>query len=48
MPGQKREVSASYKADIDAELTLTPEQIQFYQQNGYIRLKQVLFDLCYA
>ena len=28
--------------DIDSPYTLTPEQIAFYQENGFIKLKNVL------
>ena len=41
MPGHKFSETENYKTDLDADFTLTPEQIDFYQQNGYIRLKQV-------
>lgn len=41
MPGHKLDSLQGYKSDLNAEHPLTREQVDFYQQNGYIRLKQV-------
>ncbi len=33
---------ASLEQQLDAPFTVTPEQVRFYEENGYIKLKQVL------
>ena len=41
MPGERLDAAAAYKSDIHREYLVTEEQTKFYQENGYIRMKQV-------